>query len=400
MIDVKIPFMDLRKHHSERDFEYIEVFKKILHSAQFINGKSVEDFESSFAAYCGTKFAVGVGSGTDALRFSLIASGIKQNDIVITVPNTFIATTESITQSGAEFDFVDVSPETMCMSPDKYIEYLEKKCFVDKETGESKNKISGKVVKAVIPVHLYGQMADMDEISAISEMYKISVIEDACQAHGAQYYSKIENKRKKAGGIGKAAGFSFYPGKNLGACGDAGAVTTNEENIYKQVKMIRDHGQVKKYYHDIEGYNGRLDAVQAAILTVKLQSLDQWNNRRITIAKHYDQELMSVKEIVIPVVPQWSSPVYHLYVIRVNNRDNLKSHLQENGIETALHYPIPLHLQKAYERLGYSKGSFPVSEKCADTILSLPLHPWLNDDDIQYIIEKIKEFYKKKNGST
>jgi dTDP-4-amino-4,6-dideoxygalactose transaminase len=396
MIDVKIPFMDLKKHHTERDFEYIEAFKNILHSAQFINGKSVEDFEVSFAEYCGTRFAIGVGSGTDALRFSLIAVGVKPNDLVITVPNTFIATTESITQAGANFDFVDVSPETMCMSPAKYSEYLEKKCFVDKETGEARNKISGKVVKAVIPVHLYGQMADMDEISSISEKYKITVIEDACQAHGAEYYSRIGDKHKKAGGIGNAAAFSFYPGKNLGACGDAGAVTTNDENIYKQVKMIRDHGQVKKYYHDIEGYNGRLDTIQASILNIKLKSLDQWNKRRITLANVYDQELKCINEIRTPEVPQWSSPVYHLYVIRVNDRDHLKNHLQENGIETALHYPIPLHLQKAYYRLGYSKGSFPISEKCADTILSLPLHPWLDVTEIQYTIEKIKEFYKKK----
>jgi dTDP-4-amino-4,6-dideoxygalactose transaminase len=396
MIDVKIPFMDLKKHHTERDFEYIEAFKNILHSAQFINGKSVEDFENSFADYCGTKFAVGVGSGTDALRFSLIAAGVKTNDIVITVPNTFIATTESITQSGAEFHFVDVSPETMCMSPAKYIEYLEKECFVDKETGEARNKISGKVVKAVIPVHLYGQMADMDEISSISEMYKITVVEDACQAHGAEYYSRSCDKSKKAGSIGKAAGFSFYPGKNLGACGDAGAVTTNDENIYGQVKMIRDHGQVKKYYHDIEGYNGRLDAIQASILSVKLKNLDQWNKKRISLAKVYDRELRCIDEIQTPEVPKWSSPVYHLYVIRVNDRDNLKNHLQENGIETALHYPIPLHLQKAYSKFGYSKGSFPVSEKCADTILSLPLHPWLHDNEIQYTIEKIKKFYQKK----
>lgn len=394
MIDVKIPFMDLRKHHNERDFEYIEAFKSVLHSAQFINGKSVEDFESNFAEYCGTKFAVGVGSGTDALRFSLIAAGIKTNALVITVPNTFIATTESITQAGAEFDFVDVSFDTMCMSPEKYIEYIEKKCTVDKETGEARNKITGKIVKAVIPVHLYGQMADLDDISTISEMYKISVIEDACQAHGAEYYSRIEKKYKRAGGAGIAAGFSFYPGKNLGACGDAGAVTTNDENIYKQVKMIRDHGQSKKYYHDIEGYNGRLDAIQAAILSVKLKTLDHWNKRRITIAKNYDQELKKINEIIIPAVPQWSSPVYHLYVIRVNDRDRLKIHLQENGIETALHYPIPLHLQKAYEQLGYSKGAFPVSERCSETILSLPLHPWLHDDDILYIIEKIREFYQ------
>jgi dTDP-4-amino-4,6-dideoxygalactose transaminase len=392
---VKIPFMDLKKHHKERDFEYLEIFRNVLHSAHFINGQAVTDFESKFAQYCGTKFAIGVGSGTDALRFSLMSIGVQTGDIVITVPNTFIATTEAITQAGAQPDFVDIDADTMCMSCEKLNEYLEDRCFVDDLTGETINKSFGKTVRAVIPVHLFGQMVNMDCINKIAEKYNISIIEDACQAHGAQYYSKLSNKIIRAGGYSSSGSFSFYPGKNLGACGEAGAITTDDENIMNTVRMLRDHGQVEKYNHEIEGYNGRLDTIQAAILITKLKYLDGWNNERKRLAKVYNDELSGIDEITLPFVPEWSNPVYHLYVIRVKKRDNLKTFLFENGIETALHYPIPLHLQKAYQYLGYSRGIFPISEQCADTLLSIPLHPWLTESEQLSVVEEIKRYFKK-----
>jgi dTDP-4-amino-4,6-dideoxygalactose transaminase len=364
----------LKKHHKERESEYIEIFRNLLHSAQFINGKPVEDFEKEFAEFCGTKFAVGVGSGTEALLFSLLSIGVKHGDIVITVPNTFIATAEAITQAGAQPEFVDVEDGTMCMSFERLTEYLEQKCFFDELTGETINTISGKPVRAVIPVHLYGQMAKLDQISRIAGKYHIAVIEDSCQAHGAQYFSNEEKKIKNAGENGLSAAFSFYPGKNLGACGEAGAVTTNDAQIAQTIKMLRDHGQKTKYYHDVEGFNGRLDTIQAAILLYKLKYLQEWNNIRRKLARTYTDELSKVEGVVTPVVPEGSYPVYHLYVIKARNRDELRKHLLENGIETALHYPVPLHLQKAYKNAGYSKGAFPVSESCANEIVSLPMN--------------------------
>jgi dTDP-4-amino-4,6-dideoxygalactose transaminase len=397
MEKVKIPFMDLKKHHMERDFEYLEIFKNLLHTAQFINGQPVEEFEKNFADFCGTRFAVGVGSGTEALLFSLIAIGVKHGDIVVTVPNTFIATTEAITQAGAQPEFVDVEEGTMCMSVDKLAEYLKEKCFFDELTGETINTISGRAVRAIIPVHLYGQMAQMDKICRIAEQFKIAVIEDACQSHGAQFYSSIEGKIKKAGENGLSAAFSFYPGKNLGACGEAGAISTNDEGIEKKVKMLRDHGQKEKYYHEIEGYNGRLDTLQAAILLNKLKYLKEWNSIRKKLAMNYDSELSKIEGLIIPKVPDWSYPVYHLYVIRVKERDEFRKYLLNNGIETALHYPVPLHLQKAYQNCGYTKGKFPISEQCAKEIVSLPLHPWLSESEQNIIIEEIKRFYSFRN---
>ena len=297
-----IPFLDLVTPHVELESELTAVFQQVLHTAMFIGGPAVEDFERAFAAFCDTRFCVGVSSGTDALRFTLMAAGVRAGDAVLTVPNTFIATAEAISQAGAVPEFVDVDEQTYNLDPDKLRLYLETQCDSDRRTGRRISRRTGKPVTAVVPVHLYGQMADMDAIMEIAAEHKLMVVEDACQAHGAEYFSAKQNAWKKAGSMGKAAAFSFYPGKNLGACGEGGAVTTNDEKIARTIKMIRDHGQAKKYYHDIEGYNGRLDALQAGILRVKLQHLAQWNEQRRQCAALYAQLLAPLAEdIALPV---------------------------------------------------------------------------------------------------
>ena len=274
-----IPFLDLVTPHTELEQELTEVFQKALRTGRFIGGPMVEEFEQAFADLCDAKYAVGVSSGTDALRFALMACGVQPGDVVVTVPNTFIATTEAISQAGAFPEFVDVDERTYNMDPAKLQEYLENQCEMD-SSGRLISRRSGRPVTALVPVHLYGQTADMDPILDLAERYGLLVIEDACQAHGAEYFSRKHDRWMKAGSIGRAAAFSFYPGKNLGACGEAGAVTVNDEVLAGKVRMLRDHGQAKKYYHDLEGYNGRLDAIQAGILCVKLGHLKQWNSAR------------------------------------------------------------------------------------------------------------------------
>ena len=266
--------------HQELEAELVAVFQKALRTAGFVGGPMVEEFEREFARFCDTEHCVGVASGTDAVRFALMAAGVQPGDVVVTVPHTFIATTEAITQAGARPDFVDIDERTYNMDPAKLQEYLERECYLDRETGRPYHRKWRAPVTAVVPVHLYGQTADMDPILEIARRYKLIVVEDACQAHGAEYFSKKENRWRKAGSMGQAAAFSFYPGKNLGACGEAGAVTTNDEEIARKMRMLRDHGQSKKYYHDVEGYNGRLDSIQAGILSVKLRHLPEWNRKR------------------------------------------------------------------------------------------------------------------------
>jgi dTDP-4-amino-4,6-dideoxygalactose transaminase len=375
-----IPFLDLVTPHVELEAELTSVFQRALRTAGFIGGQMVEQFEAAFAEFCTTKHAVAVNSGTDALRFALMAAGVRQGDAVITVPHTFIATTEAISQAGALPEFVDIEERTYNMDPEQLREYLENKCSVD-EAGRLVSKRSGRPITAVVPVHLYGQMADMDPIMALAEQYGLIVIEDACQAHGAEYLSReltMEYGWRRAGSIGRAAAFSFYPGKNLGACGEAGAVTTNDVEVATKIRMLRDHGQAKKYYHDVEGYNGRLDAIQAGILHVKLARLAEWNEQRREHAAEY-RRLISKADInlIAPFEPAWSRAVYHLYVVRVHDRDGLMNDLKQAGIGTGIHYPIPLHLQNAYKALGYQSGDFPVCERVAETIVSLPMYPQL-----------------------
>jgi dTDP-4-amino-4,6-dideoxygalactose transaminase len=388
-----IPFLDLVTPHVELEPELTAVFQQALSTAMFIGGPTVDSFEREFAAFCDTRFCVGVGNGTVALRFALVAAGIRAGDSVITVPNTFIATTEAISQAGAVPEFVDIDERTYNLDPVKLRQYLETQCDADPRTGQRISRRTGRPVRAVVPVHLYGQMADMDAILEIAQAYNLIVVEDACQAHGAEYFSKKENAWKKAGSMGKAAAFSFYPGKNLGACGEAGAVTTSNEEIARKIKMVRDHGQAKKYYHDIEGDNGRLDAIQAGILRIKLQRLAQWNQQRRERAALYRRVLAPLADhVVLPVEPSWSRSVYHLYVVRHPDRQGLQAHLAARNIGSAIHYPIPLHLQKAYQGLGYKEGDFPVSERVAPQILSLPMYAHLRSDQQQEIVEAIAEF--------
>jgi dTDP-4-amino-4,6-dideoxygalactose transaminase len=379
----KVPFLDLALANQPFEAEWVELFRQSLRTSAFIGGPEVQAFEEEFAEFCGVPYCVAVNSGTDALRFALLAAGIGPGDEVITVPNTFIATTEAISQSGAELAFVDIDERTCNMDPGRLEEYLERRY------SHSSNIRS----KAIMPVHLYGQPADMDAISDIAERYGLIVIEDACQAHGAQYYSRRDERWKKAGSMGLAAGFSFYPGKNLGACGEGGAVTTHDARIAQHIRMLRDHGQAKKYYHDMEGYNGRLDAIQAALLRIKLRRLAEWNDQRRYHAERYNQGLADYKDLVVAYEPVWAKGVYHLYVIRTEHRDDLQAYLADRGISTGLHYPVPLHLQKAYADRGYRRGDYPVTERVASKLLSLPMFPQLADTQVDYVVETIRAFY-------
>lgn len=370
-----VPFLDLITPHLELETQLMDAVRTVITSAMFIGGPAVEGFEREFAEFCETKYCVAVNSGTDALRFALMAAGIVAGDIVVTVPNTFAATVEAILQAGAIPQFVDVDPETSNMSVEALRTHLR---------GHS-----GERIKAIMPVHLYGQMCDMDAITALAEEHGLMVFEDACQAHGSEYFSTRENRWLKAGSIGKAAGFSFYPGKNLGACGEGGAVTTDDETLAQQVRMIRDHGQNKKYHHLIEGYNGRLDAMQAAILRIKLPHLRKWNENRRRAAENYNHLLKEVGSVKAPSEPEWSRGIYHLFVVHVQQRDEVQRHLGELNIGTGLHYPIPLHLQKAYEHLGYSQGDFPVTEQLARELLSLPMFPHIHKDQQAQVVEAL-----------
>ena len=376
--------------HLELEEELVSVFRSALKTAGFVGGPMVEHFEKEFAQFCEAEYCVGVGNGTDALRFALIAAGVQPGDTVVTVPNTFIATTEAISQAGARPDFVDIEERTYNMDARKLHEYFETQCCLDHETGKLLNRKTGSRVTGIVPVHLYGQMADMDPILELAERYKLFVIEDACQAHGAAYYSRKEGRWKKAGSMGVAAAFSFYPGKNLGACGEAGAVTTNDPKLAGKVRMLRDHGQAQKYRHEIEGYNGRLDSIQAGILQAKLKHLPEWNERRRTIARRYDELFRShTIGIILPYESPRTKAVYHLYVIRVKNRDQLQAHLAQGNIATQIHYPTPLHLQRAYVTMGHKEGDFPVTEKAATEILSLPMYPQLEPQQQKVIVQEL-----------
>ena len=384
-------FLDLVTPHAMMERELIGVFRQAMHTACFIGGPMVENFEEAFAAFCGTSHSIAVSSGTDALRFAIMTCGIQPGDVVFTVPHTFIATTEAISQAGAVPEFIDIDKNTYNMSVEMLQLYLEEQCTRN-QAGKLVSLRSGRPVTAVVPVHLYGQMADMDSILRLAEEYGLTVIEDACQAHGAEYFSKRLNRWMKAGSMGQAAAFSFYPGKNLGACGEAGAVTTNDTGIANKVKMLRDHGQTTKYIHDVEGYNGRLDAIQAGLLHAKLAHLAKWNSLRRNHAVEYNRLLATTAGLTLPYEPSWSRAVYHLYVIRIHDRDGMISHLKKAGIGTGIHYPIPLHLQKAYVSLNYSPEDFPVTRRVASEILSLPMFPQLTGDQQVRVAEEIKAF--------
>ena len=376
---MNVPFLDLKVQYKQIEHEVLPMITEAMANAAFIGGPQVTGFEEEFAEFCDCKQCAGVNSGTDALRFALMAVGIGQGDEVITVPNTFIATTEVISQVGAKPTFVDIDERTYNMDPQKLEAYL------DQSHAHSAMRSSARP-RAVIPVHLYGQPADMDQILEIARKYNLVVIEDACQAHGALY------KDRKAGSLGTVGCFSFYPGKNLGAYGEGGAIVTQDEEIATKIRMIRDHGQAKKYFHDMEGYNGRLDAIQAGILRIKLKRLSDWNQSRREHAAYYNELLSNMDGVTIPFEADFARSVYHLYVVLVDDRDNLQQFLTEKGVGTGLHYPIPLHLQKAYSHLSYKEGDFPISEKAAKKLLSLPMFPELTHEQIEYVATSIKQF--------
>ncbi|MBS0150524.1 MAG: DegT/DnrJ/EryC1/StrS family aminotransferase [Nitrospira sp.] len=390
MTNEHIPFLDLVTVHRELQDELVEVLTTTLKNAGFIGGPMVQGFEKDFERFCEARFCVGLASGTDALRFALIAIGVKSGDIVVTVPNTFIATTEAISQAGARPDFVDIDPRTYTMDPGKLREYIEHTCKWNAKTRQVIHNATGKPVTAVVPVHLYGQMADMDPILDLATQYNLKVVEDACQAQGAEYFSQKDNRWHRAGSMGHAAAFSFYPGKNLGACGEAGAMTTNDEQLAQTCRLLRDHGQSKKYFHDIEGYNGRLDAIQAGFLRVKLRHLEKWNEQRREAAERYDKLFAGAERLVTtPHQPSWARSVYHLYVVQVEDRARLQQKLSDVGIGTGIHYPVALHLTKAYEGLGFKTGDFSVAEKAAAHILSLPMFPGLTVDQQRRVVTEV-----------
>jgi dTDP-4-amino-4,6-dideoxygalactose transaminase len=391
-----IPFLDLVTPHLELERELTNIFQRAIRTAGFIGGPMVENFETAFAVFCETQHAAAVSSGTDALRLALMATGVRSGDVAVTVPNTFIATTEAISQAGALPEFVDIDDRTYNMDPEELRQYLEHKCTRD-ASGRLTSRRSGRPVTAIVPVHLYGQMADMDAILDLADRFGLIVVEDACQAHGAQYFSRKHNRWFTAGSMGRAAAFSFYPGKNLGACGEAGAVTTNDAALAAQVRMIRDHGQAKKYYHEVEGYNGRQDAIQAGILHAKLAYLERWNEQRRERAAHYNRLFESVENPVItPFEPSWSRAVYHLYVVRVGDREGLMDFLKEEGIGSGIHYPIPLHLQRAYRALNYVPGDFPKTEQAAAEIVSLPMFPTLTLEQQARVVKQVRCFLEGK----
>jgi len=346
--------------------ELVSVIQEVIDSAAFAGGPYVAKFEQDFAAFCGVPYAIGVGNGTDALWLTLLALGIGAGDEVITVPMTFMATAEAISFCGAKPVFVDIDERTYTLDPN----LLE--------------RAIGPRTKAIIPVHLFGQAADMDPILEIARRHGLHVIEDACQAHGAEY------KGRKAGAVGVAGCFSFYPGKNLGAFGEAGAVVTRDENLQKKIQVLRDHGQEKKYHHSVVGWNARMDGIQGAALRVKLRRLDRANEARRAHARAYQERLSGIPELILPTESPHGCHVYHLYVVRVPNRDGILRGMADRGVACGIHYPIPVHLQEAYRFLGYQKGSFPVAERCADEFLSLPMYPELTAAQIEVVERELK----------
>ena len=381
----RVPLVDVRSSHQDLEEELVSVLRSAIATSRFIGGPMVEEFEREFAEFCRARQCVGVGSGTDALRLALMTAGVQPGDSVVTVPNTFIATTEAISQVGARPEFVDVDAATYTMDPERLRAYLEHECRRDGRSVISKR--TGRPVTAVVPVHLYGQMADMDPILELASEHNLVVIEDACQAHGAEYYSRKEARWRRAGSMGRAAAFSFYPGKNLGACGEAGAITTNDDQLAHHCRMLRDHGQSRKYVHEVEGYNNRLDSIQAGILRVKLRRLALWTEQRRECARYYDKLFHnSNTRVGLPRVAPWSRPVYHLYVVRAAGRDQLREELAAAGIETGIHYPIPLHLSKPYEIFDHQPGDYPVAERAAAQILSLPMYPQLSATQQELVV--------------
>lgn len=368
-----VPLVDLKKQYASIKQEIDERVSGVLNSTAFILGSEVKEFEKEFAAFCSAEQAVGVSSGTAALALALLALDIGKGSEVITTPNTFIATVGAVSHIGARPVLVDVDAESYNIDVSRIEEAITKK------------------TRAIIPVHLYGQPSDMDAVLQLAKKHNLKVVEDACQAHGAEY------RGQRVGSFGDISAFSFYPGKNLGAYGDGGAVVTNTSELAERIRLLRNHGSIRKYYHEVIGYNSRLDEIQAAVLRVKLRYLDSWNEKRRKNARIYAKYLQHPADrdlVVIPKEMSWVKHVYHLYVIQVEGsiRDKLIEHLNTKGIGAQIHYPVPIHLQKAYKHLGYKEESFPVAEKLAKRIVSLPMFPELEEHQVERIAHEIKAF--------
>jgi dTDP-4-amino-4,6-dideoxygalactose transaminase len=363
---MEVPFLNLSAQYQHLRVEIAEAIQRVLDRSALAGGPFVQHFEEEFAAYCQTKHAVGVGSGTSALWLALKALGIGPGDEVLTAPNTFIATAEAISFAGATPVFVDIDEHTYNIDP---------------------TLIEAKITprtKAIIPVHLFGQTADLAPILALARRRGLLVVEDASQAHGAQY------RGKPAGSLGDVGCFSFYPGKNLGAYGEAGGVVTNNSDLARTIQMVKDHGQSKKYYHDVVGWNDRMDGIQGAVLSIKLVHLDRWNALRREHAQTYTALLADVPGVVLPEVAGYGTHVFHLYVVRIPHRDRIKAEMEKRGVHCGIHYPLPLHLQKAYAHLGYGPGDFPVTERCCTSFLSLPMFPELTYEQVAHVASVLK----------
>jgi dTDP-4-amino-4,6-dideoxygalactose transaminase len=359
-----VPYFDLKAQYAGMRDEILAALDRVCQGASFILGEEVAAFEKEFAAYCETKYCVALNSGTSALHLALLAIGVQAGDEVITTANTFIATAEAIAYTGARPVFVDIDPATANIDPHRIEQAITSR------------------TKAIIPVHLYGRPAELGPILEIARNHGLAVIEDSCQAHGARY------RGKRVGGIGTAAAFSFYPGKNLGAYGEGGALTTNDENIASLARSLRDHGQTSRYFHDYLGYNYRMDGFQGAVLRIKMKRLEEWTAKRRRFAGLY-REILGGSGIVIPRDDPRSESVYHLFVVYVENRDSIRAQLEARGVQTAIHYPRPVHLQKPFAALGYHTGSFPLTERACDQTLSLPLFPEMTEEQVKYVGETL-----------
>ena len=365
-MQMQVPFLDLKAHHAPILGEINDAIQQVIAACAFAGGPFVTEFERDFAAYCSCAHAVGVGNGTEAIWLPLLALGVGPGDEVITVPSTFMATAEAITYTGATPVFVDIDERYFTMDPKKIEAAITPR------------------TKAIVPVHLFGQMADMDPILAIAKKHGLRVVEDSAQAHGAEY------KGRRAGSMGDAGSFSFYPGKNLGAFGEAGGVVTNDPDLAAKIRTLRDHGQARKYHHSMIGWNSRMDGIQAAVLRTKLRYLEAGNQRRREIARQYSQELIGMDLVQRPQVAEYARHVFHIYAVRVPNRDEVLREMGEAGISCGIHYPIPVHLQEAYRHLGLGPGSFPVAERCANEFLSLPMFPELQPAQVSRVVEVLK----------
>jgi len=366
MASSKVPFLDLKAHHDPIRQEVMAAMAEVIDVNAFAGGPFVARFEAAYAKFCHANHCIGVGNGTDALWFALLGLGVGPGDEVITVPMTFMATAEAITYAGAKPVFVDIDPATYTIDVTKIEAAITPR------------------TKAIMPVHLFGQCADMDPIMDIARRHNLFVVEDAAQAQGSGYRNRL------AGSIGHAAGFSFYPGKNLGAWGEAGASTTNDPALCARMQMYREHGQAKKYYHDVVGWNGRMDGIQAAVLSVKLKYLDRANDGRRRAAQRYNELLAGTAGLILPVEAPYAHHIYHIYAVRVKHRAAVMQHLGDHGIGCGIHYPVPVHLQKAYADLGHKPGDFPVSESCAESFVSLPMFPELTDAQIETVVSELK----------